>query len=460
MTPYRIAIASLVAVTAGTMALIVRGGPPSDPVNLLLLAMSFAAYAGLVLSLKRAPGFPAAAVFLAILVLFAVAVGIRPRNSNDVYAYASYGRLIAEYQANPYERPPSDFAGDHYVQRLAREWLPVRTVYGPAFTGLSAVAMEVLPSRFAARVFFQALAAVAMLAALWVVWLLTRDVGTVAFAGLHPVVAASIVNGGHNDVLVGLAILGGVALAARARYITAGIVLALGGLVKIVGGLALAAVAWWVWRRVGRAAALRVAIAGGVVTAAAYLAVGPFHAIDALRDAARYITRFTVARAFAPGVAQNTDEAARIVSYAGIAMAVITVVLVIGYARSSALPAVAAVSVVTYLLVAAYVLPWYVAWALPVAALQRSTTVARIAAAAGAALMLVYWPTRAQYPGDAWFVSAFFAKVGYPLFALYAIVRLAQEARGPIVTVRAVEATPVPVAVAGPAEHGKREDPG
>ena len=55
----------------------------------------------------------------------------------------------------------------------------------------------------------------------------------VAFLAVNPVTVIAVVNGGHNDALIGLALIGGVLLVAAKRPAWAGAVMALGVLVKI-----------------------------------------------------------------------------------------------------------------------------------------------------------------------------------------------------------------------------------
>src|SRR5438552_752658 len=128
---------------------------------------------------------------------------------------------------------------------MAPGWRPYGTVYGPVFTLASAQGMKAAgDSALRARLFFQLLAALAVAAAMALVWRRTRDAGAVAFVGLNPVLAVGVVNGGHNDVLVGLAVLAGVLVAMDDRPAMAGLLLGTGALVKVVVVLPVLALAW------------------------------------------------------------------------------------------------------------------------------------------------------------------------------------------------------------------------
>ena len=78
------------------------------------------------------PGVEAADVHLLILpapILF----------SRDVYSYVMYGRIISEHGANPYASMPEDFPDEPLGYR------DETSVYGPAFTTLSAATRSLLP---------------------------------------------------------------------------------------------------------------------------------------------------------------------------------------------------------------------------------------------------------------------------------------------------------------------------
>jgi hypothetical protein len=254
--------------------------------------------------------------------------------------------------------------------------------------------VSVFASPLGIRLYFQILAAVAMVIVLVIVWRRTRDVAAVAFVGLHPVVPASIINGAHNDALVGLAILVAILLIAARQHVGAGLSFAAAALVKIVGAFPLVAASLWVWRRDGARPAIRVGAAGALVTFLGYVLVGPSAAAAALRDSARFLTPHSLARIAFPGAEQASDEAAAIVTACGVVALVLGLVVVAVVARREGVAATSAMPLLFYVLLAAYVLPWYVAWIVPVLALDHGSLAARAASAVGGLLMVAYWPAR------------------------------------------------------------------
>ena len=321
-------------------------------------------------------------VMAAIAVLFAIAVAIPPRNSHDIWSYVMYGRTVSAHHVSPYVRVPADFPHDPFLGRVGLGWTHARSVYGPLFSCVSAALTRIAgTSALRARLAFQGLAALGVVAALAVIWRTTRRARAVAFLGLHPAIVTTIVNSGHNDSLVGLAVLSGALLAARRRWRVAGFVLGLGMLVKASTGFGLLGIAAWSFKRDRRGAGQLTAVAA-VTTIVGYAPFG-----------------FTAARAAAHAANGNTrasvwDPISSLLhSNATIALIVVLALMVwVAYRWCAATrptsTALATMSV--YLLAGAYVLPWYPAWALPTAAMERRSWLSWLVAAQAAFLVAVY----------------------------------------------------------------------
>src|SRR5438067_2175689 len=109
-----------------------------------------------------------------------------------------------------------------------------------------------------------------------------------AYRDQAPVVAASVVNGGHNDALLGLTVLGG-AFAAPAHPIIAGLVLGAGASIKVVGFLPLAAVAAWAWYRRGVRHALTLVASGLALVVVGYMFAGGKNTLGPLGRGSRLV---------------------------------------------------------------------------------------------------------------------------------------------------------------------------
>jgi Glycosyltransferase family 87 len=145
--------------------------------------------------------------------------------STDVYTYWDYGRIAAVHGGNPYEDAPLEFPFDPAFGRMGTQWQDTTTAYGPAFTLASeAHALAVGKSAAAAAWTYKALAALAMLAMVFVAARIApRPAFAVCFLGWNPLLAVHFAGGGHNDAWMMALVLGALALAAAGRRQLAGV---------------------------------------------------------------------------------------------------------------------------------------------------------------------------------------------------------------------------------------------
>lgn len=338
--------------------------------------------------------------------------------SRDVYSYAFYGRIAAVYGENPYVHTPVEFGGDELWPLVGPKWVDTPAVYGPVFTTIShgiARTFDAPADQVDAYRWLAGLASVATMAVIAATALAVRP-GRAPFAvaafGLNPAVLFHAVASGHNDVLVAFAIAVGFLLLVRDRSLAAVAVLALGALIKASVALPLVLVIVWCVARSprgqrGRTAATHVglAIAVGLVFAVPYLqSEDPTLGMLELAGHEGWLAPSVLVRKVFEWLSFGTlGWLARVV------FAVVLVVTFIRLARDVARRAVdresieavgAAMgwSLVALLLLGPVLLPWYVAWVLPLAWLlprpPRATVIA-----AGAALALAQWSTEPlRYP--------------------------------------------------------------
>jgi hypothetical protein len=183
------------------------------------------------------------------ILLHLVALAIPLFLSRDVYSYAIYGRMVSEHGANPYTVIPAAFADDPVYPLVSVDWIDSRSVYGPAFTAISA-GVTGLFSTPASTVFgFKAMAAVAGVLTMLLTAAAARRAAperaafAAALIGWNPVIVFHGVAGGHNDALVGLAVAGAVLLVLLRRDLLATAALTVGALVKISAAVPLFVVA-------------------------------------------------------------------------------------------------------------------------------------------------------------------------------------------------------------------------
>lgn len=338
----------------------------------------------------------------ASVALTTVAVVAPPTESRDVWSYAFYGRVALEYRDSPYTTAPDDHPEDPYYERIGPRWRDSPSMYGPAFVGVSVVVMAVAGTHAdVARVLFQLLAAAAVLAALVLVAHATRSAAAVAALGLNPLIAYSVVNSGHNDAIIGLCVLAAVLLAMRDRDVAAALVLAVAALVKLPVIVALPAFALWIWYRRGVHRAAVAGAAGVAVVLGGLFAAGGVDVVDALSDARDRLSWASIWQMLRPGawdgfftLAQRTAEplpSATATAAAG-ATVVLAGWLVYTRRRDSTPILVIGAALAAYLLAAAYVLPWYAAWVLPVLALRWRSGLSVLVA-----VLAAWWSVAYQY---------------------------------------------------------------
>ena len=257
----RVAVVGLLAIVVGGTSLVLFDGFTIASIErALAVGVSCVALAALVLipALRRALSMRM--VLVTSLLLMTVAVVQPPSESLDLWSYAMNGRIVEHYGDSPYTHAPADYPHDPLLAHVGANWRHTRSLYGPAFTAVSAGIMSVAGgSLLSTRLGFQLLAALCVLAVLILLIRKTRDPVVVLLVGANPVIIIEIVNIGRNDAILGLGLLAGVLLATRRRLVAAAVVLALVALVKIVVVAALGAVILWMWRQYG----MRLAARGG-----------------------------------------------------------------------------------------------------------------------------------------------------------------------------------------------------
>jgi alpha-1,6-mannosyltransferase len=312
----------------------------------------------------------------AIVALHALFLLAPPLLSQDVFSYIAYARLGVEHGLDPYTHSPLDIPGDAVFPFAGSK--DAESVYGPAFTLLT----YPLSGLGVAGAFWvlKAVAALASLGIVAFVWrgaqLLGRDPVAPALAvGLNPHLLVHDVAGAHNETLVVLVTIAGVVAFAGGRP-RAGSAIATGAAgLKASAGLVvpfLVAAARPRWRGALLAA---VAAAAGI----ALLALVGFgtHALDALGllssnqgRSSRWSFPYKTAQllgAVLPGDRIDYRDAVRAVYGAAFAAVFL---LTLRRTWLGADPVrMAGWATLAILVASAWLVPWYVLWLLPLAAL-------------------------------------------------------------------------------------------
>ncbi len=293
-----------------------------------------------------------------------------PLLSLDVFSYIAYARLGVEHGLNPYEYAPSAIPFDQAASRVV-DYREAVSVYGPLFT-LASYPLGAVGVPAALWV----LKAVAGLSIAAIAWLVARLAGlrgidpaaAVVFVALNPLVLVHVVGGAHNDGLMVAVAMGAVAAALTARPAQAGAGFAAAAAVK-VSALLYAPFAFVGSRSRGRL------LAGAAATlvllvAVSLLAFGP-HVGEALSVAggnqdriSRWSFPATLARVSGADV-----DLLRILL--GVAFAASVIGLLVAVERGLDWVRAAGWASLGLLVASAYMVPWYLIWLLPVAAISR-----------------------------------------------------------------------------------------
>jgi hypothetical protein len=351
------------------------------------LVLMFVSYAAVV---ALSGQLSARVVLVAIGVVHLLVLLGPPLASTDAFSYQAYARMGATYAINPYTHAPAAISLDPVYSYIGAKWsLVTPSAYGPVFT----VATYLLaPLTIATSVFaYKGIAALASLALVAVVWRCARlrdidPVKAVALVGLNPLLVIYGVGGGHNDLLMLLAMIGGVyAVLASREWVGGGLsVLAIG--IKLTAGLvlpfALADGGPAGRPRGGRA---RLALGAGVALAAlaalsfGVFGAGSFHMLGAIVRSQREGGWLGI-----PGFISSKMGLPTVGHIAGFVLAGVFAVTFCWLLRrvwrgQLDWIAGAAWAMLAMLVASSSLLPWYVAWLLPLAALGRDRRLATTA---------------------------------------------------------------------------------
>lgn len=351
---------------AGPYAPIGGDGMTAAQLGTALLVM-FGCY---LLVLWRAHEVPLRWAVAAIAGAHLVVLLAPPLLSADVFGYLGYARLGARHGLDPYTHGAAALGGDP-VRPFIR-WQDITSPYGPLFTIAS---YALAPVGVATGLWMlKGLAAAASLACVTLVGWTARKLGrppvaAMLFVGLNPLLLVYGVAGAHNDLLLTAVTTGAVAGAVVGRERIGGGLAAAGAALKPSAGL-LAPFLILGARRP------RTALAGAAAVGVASLALAILafrgHALGfahAVRGQQRLVSLHSVPNEVGrlAGVGGITSGI-RAIADAGLAVAL--AVLLARTWRGADWITAAGWATLALLLATAWLLPWYLVWLLPLAALS------------------------------------------------------------------------------------------
>ena len=348
-------------------------GPLAGPLFYAALWVALLLY---VVVLRGAHGIRTRVAIGAVVALHVVFLVAPPLLSHDVFSYIAYSRLGVANHLNPYTHAPADVPGDPGFTHAGSIYAV--SAYGPLFTLLTYPLSPLgIPAAFW---ILKAVAALSSLGVVALVWKVARRLGRdplvpALAVGLNPLVLVHVVGGAHNEALTLLVTMAGVLLWVSARE-TAGVAVAtLATGIKASAGLAVPfLVIGDVRRRLGAVVAVVGALAALGVIAFGSHALDAFSLISSNQDrTSRFSLPYKTAQllgALLPGDRLDYRDAVRIAFVVAFA-AVFAWLLWRTWRRLTQPLDAIGWATLAVLLASAWLVPWYILWLLPFAAVSR-----------------------------------------------------------------------------------------
>jgi hypothetical protein len=380
-------------------------------------------YVSYLAGLRYVPRLPASWAIAAVVGAHAIMFLSPPLALTDIFNYINYGRMEIVHHLNPYTTTPILEPHNDPSYALSN-WHQLLSPYGPVFTLMT---FAVVPLGVAAS--FWTLKGLLMLASLGtvlLVWrsarLLGRDpVAAIVLVGLNPIVLVWGLGGDHNDFLMmffavlGFYLLlrtgslpgafrgdgGEVASAessgamppsrAAAWRMGAGAAFVAAVAIKASAGILLPVVLASLSRsrRDLSHVVLGMALSAIVLGACSVIAFGP-HFPD-LATQGRLVTTVSIPNLLGLALGQGGETNTMRLLLSGVLLASVVACSVLAWRRRDSLTAAGWASV-ALLVTLSWVLPWYVLWVLPLAALSRSRRLRTAALLLGVYFILAWAP--------------------------------------------------------------------
>jgi hypothetical protein len=329
-----------------------------------------------------------------IVALHVILLMSPPLQLTDLFNYLGYARLGALHGLNPYTHV---IAGELHdpVYRFST-WHNLHSPYGPLFT--AATYLLPLGSLSLSYWLLKIVTVLASLGFLAVVWkcarLLERDPRFVlVFVAFNPIYLVWAIGGFHNDFFMLVPSMAAIALLLARRDRAAGAVLMLAVAIKFTGILLLPFLLVAVRpSRVRMRQILEGAVAGAIPLVALSVAIFGF-SVPNLQDQSTLLTNFSVPNVIGLvlGIGGGTPTLLRVID-----VAVLLTVLWLLRRRGDWI-ANAGWATMALLISLAWLMPWYVIWVAPLAALGSSVRLRRATIAFTLFIVITFLPALSLY---------------------------------------------------------------
>jgi hypothetical protein len=336
------------------------------------------------------------AIVLCVATLHVVLLLSPPLPLTDLFNYLGYARLGGLHHLNPYTHVIQSELHDPIFRFTT--WHHLRSPYGPLFTAASyLVSWLPLAVAYWALKVITVLASLSFIALLWkCARLLGRDPRfAVLFVAANPIYLMYAIGGFHNDFFMLIPSTGAVALLLARRDRSAGAAVMLAVAVKFTAVLLLPFLLL-----AARSSERRRNVLIGAAIATVPMAIGYFAlfgtTLPNLVDQSTLITPWSIPNmvGLVLGIGGGTPTLLRLANVA----LVVTVALLLR--RRNDWLAEAGWATLALIAALAWLVPWYVIWLLPLAALGMSVTLRRVAVAFTLYLVIGFVPTTGMILSD------------------------------------------------------------
>jgi hypothetical protein len=388
-------------------------------------------YVSYVIGLKYVPMLRARWAIGAVLAVHACFFLAPPLALTDVFNYVNYGRMEVVHHLNPYTTIPIlEPHGDpsYYLSN----WHQLLSPYGPLFTMMT---FALVPLGVAASFWaIKAILAAVSLGTIFLVWkcarLLSRDpITAIVLVGLNPIVLVWGLGGDHNDFLMVFCIMLGFYLLLRSGawvagdeqaavnpqvspsedragwrgsvlgwlwplaplQLGAGMAFVAAAAIKASGAILIPVVLVALLRAPRRVVQVVLGmVAAGVAVAVASLIAFGLHVPD-LSTQSKLVTSLSAPNLLGLALGSGGETEKLRVVLSGVLILVVLGCCMLAWRRKDAITASGWVTV-ALLLTLGWVLPWYVLWLLPLAALSSSRRLRTTALVLGVYLIIAWAP--------------------------------------------------------------------
>ena len=351
----------------------------------VVLVVMLAAYGALLLSVRS---LSLRAIAITVVALHAILLLSPPQQLTDLFNYLGYARLGGLHHLNPYTHPIAYEIHDP-VYRFTT-WHHLLSPYGPLFTAAT-YPLAWLPVPVAYWT-LKVITVVLSLSFIALVGQCARALGrdprfAVLFVAANPIFLMYAIPGFHNDFFMLVPSTAAVALLLSHRNRSAGAMLMVAVAVKFTAGLLLPFLLLAARPAIRRRRIIEGAVLAGVPLLAMSLALFGL-SLPNLQDQSTLLTNWSIPNLFglAIGIGGGTHGLLRVANVA----VVVAIALLLRRRRDW----IGGAGWATFVLIVslAWLVPWYLVWLLPLAALGSSIGLRQAALGLTVFLVLTFMP--------------------------------------------------------------------